>query len=857
MPTFLYEPGVRVYINSAKHGLLDVSEDLSSGTMVRRSDGVSTFDFQMNNPRRRYDGVFTPNDRIVCVMKRVTWLRTFTGLLNSVPLLSVWPRDVSLRASCSLKRLQYWYWDPYAPSTAQMIQQAFLASGTAKPGTANYSTDGGVTNVVLTILDQVVGWPKGNVHIGKIPSNWFKIAVKIAQQVESAAEEADVAAQQYEALLGGVGTVSGNPVGTPATLDGKLVAGTYGGTYLDDTQAGYATTIYAVALGMGLSSRDGMLGIMCAMQESSLRNLDHGDRDSLGLFQQRPSQGWGTAAQIMNPQYAATSFFNALAKVTNRNSMTETQAIQAVQRSGYPNAYQQWLPLGKAAAAALSKASGGSAGTGTGSTAPPSVTGGVQATGAAIAAKGQDLVNKYQIPYEQTPQRSNADMLRDPPGPMDCSMFVAAVHLRVLGKQMFPYPKVSIMRTWLEKNGKHLTLDAARHTAGAMLMNGNEHVAISMGDGTHLVGAYHPGTVAGVSALDDAGWAQWYTDGWEAPGISYDGHAAVPITGDPSSAPPDSNLQSTVPYSTVPGYDKNNPFDKLFGQTPWFTQPDVAAQAFAESLTGIRALLNDQPLLPYLKNLFYSTMRSFCSAPNGDLIAWFPDYYGLWGTAAKMVIQPIEMLDFTIDWSDDSLVTHMFTVVSQPGAAVMDVSTGTWSQTGTISVGNLPGDMRMLSRGIATIDIPSLLEALLGIPADAAESASFANFVYRRFGARPAFEEMPGLVGPTAEFFSAVFKFMFYWAFQYTADVPLTFMPELFPGMLIQIPAYGFQAYVTTVTHSFSLAQGGGFHTTVNICAPARIASEDPRGVLLGLPEAGDYAEPPTSITKPSKKKKS
>lgn len=824
--------------------------------MVRRGDGVSTFDFQMNNPRRRYDGVFTPNDRIVVVMKRITWLRTFTGLLNSVPLLSVWPRDVSLRASCSLKRLQYWYWDPYAPSTAQMIQQAFSNSGKVKPGSANYSTDGGVTNVVMTILDQVVGWPSTKVHIGKIPSDWFKIAVKIAQQVESAAEEADVAAQQYEALLGGVGTVSGSPAAPPTAVNGKLSGGSYGGTYLSDEQAGNAATIYSVAIGLGMSSRDGMLGVMCAMRESKLYNLDHGDKDSLGLFQQR-SQGWGSAAQRMNPQYAATSFFNALAKVANRNSMTETQAIQAVQRSGFPNAYQQWLPLGKAVAKALAKSTGGSTGTGTGDTTPKTIKPGVQATGAAIAGMGQYLVDTYQIPYANTQPRTNAVMMKDPPGPMDCSLFVCAVHLRVLGVQMFSYPKVSDMRTWLQNHGgTRLTLAEARVTAGALLMNNNEHVAISMGDGTHLVGAYHEGVMAAVSAMaNDAEWSKWYTDGWKAPGVSYNGGAVVPITGDPNSSIPSSNLQTTVPYSGVPGYDPNSKFDKLFGQTPWYTQPDVAAQAFAESLTGIRALLNDQALLPYLKNLFYSTMRSFCSAPNGDLIAWFPDYYGLWNTAAKMVIEPIELMDFTVDWSDDSLITHMFTVVSQPGAAVVDVSTGSWAQTGTISVGNLPGDMRMLSRGIATIDIPSLLEALLGIPASKAESASFANFIYRRFGARPAFEEMPGLVGPTAEFFSAVFKFMFYWAFQYTADVPLTFMPELFPGMLIQIPAYGFQAYVTTVTHSFSLAQGGGFHTTINICAPARMPQYDPRGVLLGLPQAGNYADAGTSITKPSKKK--
>lgn len=100
-----------------------------------------------------------------------------------------------------------------------------------------------------------------------------------------------------------------------------------------------AEIIIRVGRQVGASDRDILIGLMTAMQESSLRNLNYGDRDSLGLFQQRPSQGWGSPAQIMNPEYAAKKFFDALLRVPNRHKLPLTAAAQKVQRSAYPNAY--------------------------------------------------------------------------------------------------------------------------------------------------------------------------------------------------------------------------------------------------------------------------------------------------------------------------------------------------------------------------------------------------------------------------------------------------------------------------------------------------------------------------------------
>ena len=110
------------------------------------------------------------------------------------------------------------------------------------------------------------------------------------------------------------------------------------GTYTTD-QIANATTIYQVSQQLHLPQYAAVIAIATAIQESDLYNLDYGDRDSIGLFQQRPSQGWGTYAEIMNPVYASTKFYEALVKVPNWQTIPLTQAAQAVQNSGFPNAY--------------------------------------------------------------------------------------------------------------------------------------------------------------------------------------------------------------------------------------------------------------------------------------------------------------------------------------------------------------------------------------------------------------------------------------------------------------------------------------------------------------------------------------
>jgi hypothetical protein len=115
---------------------------------------------------------------------------------------------------------------------------------------------------------------------------------------------------------------------------------------LTSAQYANASTIVHQALAKKMGVRAAVVAVATAMQESELNNLNYGDRDSLGLFQQRPSCGWGTEAQLMDPAYAADAFLTALGHYQASNPQWATQplwqAAQGVQASGFPTAYAKW-----------------------------------------------------------------------------------------------------------------------------------------------------------------------------------------------------------------------------------------------------------------------------------------------------------------------------------------------------------------------------------------------------------------------------------------------------------------------------------------------------------------------------------
>jgi hypothetical protein len=140
--------------------------------------------------------------------------------------------------------------------------------------------------------------------------------------------------------------------GCTAVANGRTVT-------LDADQASNAAIIAAVAVRRKLPARAATIAIATALQESKLHNLTYGDRDSLGLFQQRPSQGWGTKAQVTDPVYASNAFYDVLVKIEGYRTLPVTKAAQKVQRSAFPSAYAAHEEDARVLASALTGYSAG------------------------------------------------------------------------------------------------------------------------------------------------------------------------------------------------------------------------------------------------------------------------------------------------------------------------------------------------------------------------------------------------------------------------------------------------------------------------------------------------------------------
>lgn len=841
MSTLIYQPRVMAMIsisdaNGNNERVIDISEDLVAGNMVLRTEGVHTFQFQLQNPQRKYDGKIKPMDRIIVSMQRIGQpIRVFSGYMNVGPVYSVWPRVLSLSASCTLKRLQYWYWDSGSAESSSLISQmgAQIAGGsgnTADSGTpstnaAQNSGDGGMRDLTLALLDKIVGWPSSKVHIGAIPNDWFSFATDVGDEIIKAADYSNLIGSMGNGMSGGSG-ISGGTM-----LSGALAPGTYAGFTVDQEQANNAATIAGVAAQRGLAPRAAAQGIATAIVESTLRNLNHGDRDSLGLFQQRPSQGWGSAAQIMDPQYAAGKFFDALVKVPGYQTGDFGLTCQAVQRSGFPGRYGKQEAPAEAMVAAIQNTAVGNAqgvvGGNGGSIGSTANTGKPQgATGRNVAAQGYNLIVSHPPGYIR--YREGGDDPYNSPDPrvLDCSSFVDVAYYRACGRPLnTPRSTVASIRP----KCTIIPADLAKQIKGAMLFMGTHHVEVSLGNGN--TAAAHTDGIPLEKQVNVSPAGNGFDAGGLLPGVNYADAATTPAAAqliqsklgysanvsDPNefgTGSPVDAAQGSANGGT--GVSAQDVFNSLINIYTWGYTPNVASIALA----GPRALMNDQPILPFIANLMSASMRSWCSAPNGDFMAWFPDYFDLWGITAKLDVHPIELMDFTVTWSDLQTVTHQYVVGTPLAVLAIDQSGATQS---TIDDGTGGLAWQLTTSGIATMEFPQIFRAIFGQDA----SQQFLDNFLGRFGARPNTVTIPTVKQGMPEFFMALFLFMRKWSNQFAAEVPMTWMPEAWPGMILRLPEFNFQAYIAQVEHSFQMGKDGFFRTSAQVIAPSRISQKE------------------------------
>ncbi len=147
---------------------------------------------------------------------------------------------------------------------------------------------------------------------------------------------------------------------TPVPGQQRCVATANGNSVtLDLEQAHNASIVVGMSVKRGLPPRAASIAMATVYQESGIRNLDYGDLDSVGLFQQRPSQGWGSRKQLLDPYYATDKFYDALVKIDDWETADITTVAQKVQNSSYPDAYRDHEADARVLASALTGHSAG------------------------------------------------------------------------------------------------------------------------------------------------------------------------------------------------------------------------------------------------------------------------------------------------------------------------------------------------------------------------------------------------------------------------------------------------------------------------------------------------------------------
>lgn len=834
MPVLVYSPGIEVFIDTRRHGTIDVTDDLTSGRMELVENRPHAFSWSILNHRRKYDGLFMPNDRIVVRMKRLRWLQTFAGYLDTVPMFSVYPRTVRLGATCTLKRLQFRYWDP------STIEAEHLLHDDDDP--SSMDIDGGMKRKAIRLLTDVAGWPEEHIHIAEVPSAWFEkvsdlydvLGDRIGSHQAAVGSGATIAGQSVNSGPNQIEGVN-NLTGMLPTSSGRLskFGGPNGGAYGTMNLTGES----------GVSPTD---GFYCAMRwpyqhdnglkGSAIKFFQDGTPTEVAaakawwrnrkLLITNPENGrqcvvraadWGPATwtnyaidtapqvhEILGAQQGSQvqiGFAPANAPLGRYDVKNSVGDISGISRFGIsPNAHGGGAtPPPTTAKAAASNL-------------PRPLPAGTSDVGAGDFAWGGYSNGKIPLDALATAKTPSGKTVRLHP-------LAAAAYERMRDAALLDGIKIDATDSYRDYDLQVAT-KAAKPDLAAKAGTSNHGWGFAM---DLVVGGYDGDVYAWLRA--HGGQYGWINPPWAVKGGSKKHEPwHWEFWGGLGLTPLPSDLAPLVPGATTVS-------EPLFNTNQWTTS--LAANSVESSiLSGPRALMNDEPFLKTLEMLLGASMRSFCTAPNGDLIAWFPDYFGQYGTAGKVIIEDIELRDFTVDWTDQFLKTHMFT----SGAS-----------TGFSSSGSIGGEdataiwQKYSTTGIATIEFPEIMSALFGVtegndPYDFLNAAAFLQ----KHGARPDYQSMSTISDPRAVFWYALFLFQKNWSEQFSATIPMTFMPEVYPGMLVQVPTIngrnvGFQAYAQAVVHSFDFRDGGGFQTDVSIVAPSIIKEGGAVPLILAL----------------------
>jgi cell wall-associated NlpC family hydrolase len=877
--TFTYTPDISCSISTISNGVIDVSADIINFQVTRNINAVSTFNATLANPRRKYNRVINTLDKITVFIKRTNFVQVFTGYVTMAPIETLVPTPIQITAACTIRNLQMTYWDDTLLAYQALLLNYMDSTASSSNATLN---DGGVAQVIVNLLTKVAGWDPSRIHVAPVPQKFLEVAGTVNTNQDAYNSELNQSAvQTIASLLGSNNIVSGqSTVSTKATSSSTPPDGGVGTNFsvtralalkttavngknkkyypgpqglnplsvpaiekdmyycalpfsyitnpeiqiINDAKSWLATNPYSTA-----SANDGRLLLLTntktnrvvALRAAAVTQKIDGNGN---LFYQN-----GSTVADPNVNYAmchpgVVSYLNgAIGDPTKW-----TTAVPA----DYSNIQIEWADSNVTTAGpqhAIEKAittSSTTVVTSTGTKSSNSAT--------AINAAITELITLLQAQLGAMYWSEGNPHDRETPnnpythagGWFDCSSLMQWAYRQIgilIGGDTFTQfgtgsnADNNVCGLWVPPNQMpqpgdllywDVPSDGPRQPGHVTcLIRGfvnNEGVMLGA---THTNHPVEEGPIY-WSQIKNGG----SPPGW---GMTYMG-ARRPITLHPGWGQSSTQTITIPSTSAFADYNSTETSTLTVGNDSWNTQwlsPNY--NITASTIQGTpQAFALDNPLLQDLTNVVQAGLRTYQSAPNGDFVAWFPDWYGIYGMDPVMEICDVEIIDFQIYHNDDALVTHV---------AVIGDTTGIGQAVSAVDY--------MVTQGIVSIQDPSIMQLLFGAPTgstatDEQNATTVMNFL-QRYGIRPLPQEINFIHAHSLEYFFALQTFMQQWANQYTSNVTLTFMPELYPGMRVVINVDSenggfdeYQFYCVGVTHYGD--RNSGFTTQAQLTAPVK-----------------------------------
>lgn len=883
MQTLVYSPDVRIYI-ARGNKQYDVSNDIVAWSIRRIENGVSSAVFQLSNKatdaagsKLRYNQLFERMDRVVIWLKRVEWVQVFSGYLDSVPHVQLYPGTVKFRASCTLKRLMHTWWDPGLMASMKIFDQAGAKNEEESNG--EISPDKGLGSLLRRLLVEVGGWSPENIHVQRFPVGFLLF---MQQQLNILNPGAEAGQNDFRELLLGEGDTSLG-VGKAAGRQQGVTMGGYAISQpereleviraVDEMGMGPDTSDLAAAQGLGAAAGAGAdqkdkpawqlqqevgknwsqaalesdAAILCfmvvaaesgwhmyannAVPESLGYPFDPGyistDGSSVGLYQQQNFGEWGSVSQRMNVKASTQMFLQHLQRYDWRK-MPRAVACQAVQRSRFADgsnyaAFEDW---------ARKRVQEIRTGTGTGQGAAGPKSGDNPIPGANIGATplgtpSVSLPGTVGTPIPSLPTSNGSPTaaaaaskaglpLYDTGGALTCALNQVGkpyvwgakgpTSFDCSGLMQYSYRSIGleIGEDTGQQSGNCEHIPASNLQPGDMIQPDPGHTTMYVKPGW-VVHAPKPGDVVQLAPI-------WFdlnsATCLRVPGAEFGG--VIPASYDIEKAISNSNARSGTVTTGIGGSASVGHTEPIARNL--FTYQFAAGQ-FANGISEMfggyagqeeKAFINDEPLIQTVISFAQAGLRNFQSAPNGDFVAYYPDYFGLDGKDAVFTLEDIEMKNVQIDLNDDAMATHVYV----SGAPLPNGG----------GAGGVPG--WLASRGVATVENEWLFRRMAAAaPHVPGELLRSGKDIMYRFGARPLTRSMSSVMQGPMELLLSIQLFMTKWAEQYSTVIETTFMPEIFPGMRVHLAQHHLQVYVSEVTHSGDFENG--FTTSMTIMAPS------------------------------------